>query len=114
GAGAVVTPLVYNLRQQLKPEQLEQARARWRDNGAADYDLDWEVKQAGEPRPTAYHVIVRGGDVWAVYEDGRLVLANELAAPLGGAVGPTLAAVAPERLPQRELTGYTVEAQFRE
>ena len=114
GAGAVVTPIIYNLRQQLRPEQLEAARARWEKEGPADYDLVWEAKDSGEPRPTEYRVLVRGGRVWAYYENGRPVLANELAAPLGAAVGPTLAAVAPERPPQHELTGYSVEALFRE
>jgi hypothetical protein len=112
GAGAVVTPIVYNLRQQLRPEQFEAARARWEKEGPADYDLVWEAKDNREPRPTEYHVIVRGGAVCAVYENGRLLLGQELAAPLGGAVGATLGAV--DRAPRRELTGYTVEALFRE
>jgi hypothetical protein len=112
GAGAVVVPIVYNLRQQLRPEQLADARARWEKAGPLDYDLVWEAKQDRDPRPTEYHVIVRGGHVCAVSENGHLTLADESAAPLGGAVGPTLAAL--ERVPRHELTGYTVEAQFRE
>ena len=44
GAVAVVVPIVYNLRLQLRPEQLEQARQRWREQGPPDYDLSCERK----------------------------------------------------------------------
>jgi hypothetical protein len=114
GAGAVAAPLVYNLRQQLRPEQLEAARARWQENGPADYDLAWEVKQDTGTRRDEYLVVVRDRKVWMVKANREVWLARELATPLGGAVGATLGAAAAERPPQRELTGYTVEAMFRE
>src|SRR5205823_616117 len=112
GMFAVVTPLVYNFRQQLRPEQLDAARDRWRREGPADYDLLFEEKRDGDPRPDQYRVVVRGGRVCAVYGNGELRLAEEQATPLGAAVGSTLAAVAAERPPQRELTGYTIEGLF--
>src|SRR5262249_4483768 len=38
---SITIMIVYNLRQQLKPEQLAQARALWEQKGPADYDLDY-------------------------------------------------------------------------
>jgi hypothetical protein len=38
-AGAVVTLIAYNARQQLKPEELEAARQRWEQHALKDYDL---------------------------------------------------------------------------
>jgi hypothetical protein len=113
GVFAVVTPLIYNLRQQLQPEQLEAARERWKQNGPRDYDLMWEVKQYNDQRPDEYHVVVRDGKVWVVQANRDVWLAEELATPLGGAVGPNFSAAVTERLPQHGLTGYTVEAQFQ-
>jgi hypothetical protein len=113
GAGAVVVPLVYNLRQQLQPEQFEAAQTRWKEHGTLDYDLLWEAKQNEDPRADEYHVVVRGGKVWVVHINRDVLLAQELAIPLGGAGGPSVTALATERVPQRQLTGYTVEGLFR-
>jgi hypothetical protein len=113
GLCAVLAPLVYNLRQQLQPETLDSARARWQENGPRDYDLFWQVRQNEEPRADEYQVTVRDGQVWVVHVNNEVWVAKELAIPLGGAVGATVAASASERLPQRELTGYTVEGLFR-
>jgi hypothetical protein len=68
GVIAVVIPIVYNLRQQLRPEQLAEARERWRQHGASDYDLAFEVKYDTEPRADEHAVQVRGGKVvsWAI------------------------------------------------
>jgi hypothetical protein len=68
GTAALVIPIVYNLRQQLRPEQLAAARERWRQNGASDYDLAFEVRYDTDPRPEEHAVEVRGGQVvsWVV------------------------------------------------
>jgi hypothetical protein len=136
GGFAVVVPLVYNLWQQLQPEPLEQARQRWEENGPRDYDLLWEEKVNEAPRPTQYLAVVRDGKVWMVHIDHDVLLARELATPLGGAVGtpaaalhqdslmkgaanslgatlgPTATTLMTVRPPQRDLTGYTVEGLF--
>ena len=113
GVFAIAAPLIYNLRQQLRPEQLEAARQRWKENGPRDYDLLWEDKHNTDPRPDEYQVMVRDGKVWVVHINREVLLAKELATPLAGAVGPTVAALATDRVPQRELTGYTVESLFQ-
>ncbi len=68
GVAAVVIPIVYNLRQQLRPEQLAAARARWQQQGTRDYDLAFEVKYDTDPRADEHMVQVRGGKVvsWIV------------------------------------------------
>jgi hypothetical protein len=38
---ATTTMIVYNLRQQLTPEQLEAARQRWLQHGPASYDMEY-------------------------------------------------------------------------
>jgi hypothetical protein len=112
GVFALTIPLVYNLRQQLQPEQFEAAQARWKQHGPADYDLNWETKQNDDPRPDEYRVVVRGGQVQMVYVDGQLQMARELAAALGAAVGPAVTAAAPNQVPRKQLSGYTVEGMF--
>src|SRR4051794_37300500 len=86
-AFAVAVPIVYNLNQQLKPEQFDAARARWREHGPRDYDLDWLQKTDRQPQPDEYHAKVRGGDAVAVFVNNELLLSHELAAPLGAAAG---------------------------
>jgi hypothetical protein len=68
GVVAVVIPIVYNLRQQLRPDQLAEARERWRQNGARDYDLAFEVKYDTDPQADEHAVKVRDGKVvsWVV------------------------------------------------
>jgi hypothetical protein len=76
GSAAVVIPLVYNLRLQLTPEQVEQARERWRASGPASYDIDYQERHthAGETDETAYRVLVRDRRVVGVARDGELTL----------------------------------------
>jgi hypothetical protein len=66
GAVAVIVPLVYNLRAQLTPEQLETARALWDRNGPADYDLLYQERIDSGPVET-FRVAVRGGKVVDVF-----------------------------------------------
>jgi hypothetical protein len=65
---AILIPIVYNLRQQLRPEQLAAARERWRQNGVSDYDLTIEVRHDTDSQADEYAVQVRGGKVvsWVV------------------------------------------------
>jgi hypothetical protein len=71
GAVALVVPLVYNLGLQLKPEQLDAARARWREKGPSDYDLEYREKIDPNERIFTYQVKVRGGRVVAFQCNGR-------------------------------------------
>jgi Family of unknown function (DUF6174) len=113
GAFAVIVPVLFNLRQQLRPEQLDAARERWKQYGPRDYDLLYQAKQDRDPRPDEYQVIVRDGKVSAVFVNREVWLARELATSLGGAIGPAILALATEVVPQRELSGYTVEGLFQ-
>lgn len=85
----VTLPIVYNLGQQLKPEQLEQARARWRDNGPADYDLTYSVAYDRSRLAERHLVLVRGGKVAFASCEGEVVslspaLSAMVGLPLGG------------------------------
>jgi hypothetical protein len=73
GAFAIVTPIVYNLSLQLKPEELAEARARWRQNGPADYDLQYKEKLThdGQTDESEWKVKVRKGKVAEVVCDGE-------------------------------------------
>jgi hypothetical protein len=46
-AVACTALVVYNLRQQLKPEDLDKAWALWKEKGPADYDLIYTVGKLG-------------------------------------------------------------------
>jgi hypothetical protein len=48
---AVAAEIWSNERQQLTPEKLAAARARWREKGLRDYALDYEVKREDHPDP---------------------------------------------------------------
>src|SRR5262249_54849848 len=65
---SITIMIVYNLRQQLKPEQLAQARALWEQKGPADYDLDYT--QVGSASGT-FKVEVRAGKVVSATLDGQ-------------------------------------------
>jgi hypothetical protein len=60
----------FNLNQQLTPEKLATARARWQANGPRDYVLDYEIKHDYNPEPAPppekYSVRVKDGKVEAV------------------------------------------------
>jgi hypothetical protein len=109
-AAAVVTVdlvyIRYLLSLQLKPEQLAQARARWREHGPRDYDLGYQEKvtRGKQEEADKYLVQVRGGRAVLVARDGEVLLLDPVA---GFAVGPTVRAVAPERA-----SDYGVEALF--
>lgn len=57
---ATTTMIVYNLKQQLTPGQLEAARQRWLQHGPADYDMEYtKITTTTE----TYRVEVRGKKV---------------------------------------------------
>jgi hypothetical protein len=72
-AVAALAPIVYNLRQQLRPEQLEAARQRWREHGPRDYDLTFAIRYDRETLPQRHLVIVRGGKVVFASCEGEIV-----------------------------------------
>jgi hypothetical protein len=90
GSAAVIVPMVYNLRLQLRPEQLAEARRLWAANGPRDYNLDYLVKteHAGTVEEDEYMVRVRGGRVVLVASNGEVIY---LAPALAGTVGPAAA-----------------------
>ena len=68
--GAIVTLVVFNKSQLLKPEQLAAARERWNQNGPRDYDMEYGVKKQDGDWET-YAVQVRKGKVTSASLDGR-------------------------------------------
>lgn len=70
GVAAVGINAVYNMRQQLSAEALEQARRLWEKNGPHDYDLEY-VKTLGTGTETLV-VKVRNGKTVAV--DGNVFM----------------------------------------
>lgn len=66
--GSAVTLVTYNLRQQLKPEQLAAAEAKWEKNGPRSYDMEFTKK--GSATGT-YEVRVRDGKVVYAEPDER-------------------------------------------
>jgi hypothetical protein len=81
---AVVLPIVYNLGQQLRPEQLDEARLRWRERGPADYDLTFNIRFDRDPIRERHVVRVRGGQVQFAACEGEVLYASPA---LGGAIG---------------------------
>lgn len=64
----------YNLGKQLKPEQLEKARALWKEKGPRDYDLDYtkilETPESGT-ETERFAVKVRSGQVILAERNGQ-------------------------------------------
>jgi hypothetical protein len=65
-AAAITVEVWFNLQQQLRPEELAQARRLWDEKGPRDYVLDYAVKREHNPEPGGsvpeqYTVTVRGG-----------------------------------------------------
>jgi hypothetical protein len=106
GIAAMVIPIVYNLGQQLRPEQLAAARERWRRNAPADYDLKLLVHTTHEGRETEdeYLLAVRGGHPRALGSNRELLYIDPSAAVL---LGP-----GPLALPPEDPRRYGVEALF--
>ena len=72
---AACTILVwYNLRQQLKKEDLQAARALWNKNRPPDYDLTYTKRGSASG---TFFVKVRGGKVVDVTLDGREITQND-------------------------------------
>lgn len=95
-AVGVTLPIVYNLGQQLKPEQLAEAKARWRSAGPDDYDMTYAITYDRERLAERHVVLVRDGAiVFASCEGEVLRMAPAMAAVVGGPLaGP---ADGPER-----------------
>jgi hypothetical protein len=91
---AIVAPLVYNLWIQLRPEQLTEARQRWQENAPANYDLEYLIRttHAGQEEEGQYRVVVRGGQVVLVVDNGDVVNLNP---SLALVAGPTVFALSP-------------------
>jgi hypothetical protein len=69
-AAAVALEIWYNLSQQLSPDQLERARALWRERGPADYDLEYVLTRQGR-EGDRYLARVRDARVTAVEVNGQ-------------------------------------------
>jgi hypothetical protein len=82
----VVLPIVYNLNQQLRPEQLAEARARWLEYGPKDYDLEYTLQIDRDLTLERYAVLVRGGKVVFAAGDGEVY---RVPSDLGAVSGPS-------------------------
>jgi hypothetical protein len=112
GTAAVTIPIVYNLRLQLKPEQLAEARERWQTNGPRDYDLSFIVQSGREGEADEYHAIIRGGQVHWVVQPDSVAASHEQRVVLGMAVGPSLPAWCGRGLSEEELRAWSVAGIF--
>jgi hypothetical protein len=85
GTAAIAINFIYNVLQQLKPEQLAAARALWEEKAPPDYDLDYVVKDeeaTGGTEPLhllveRISVHVRAGEVQSVSRNATDVPAAE-------------------------------------
>ncbi|HZV05320.1 MAG TPA: hypothetical protein VE999_09580 [Gemmataceae bacterium] len=84
--GAIVVPFVYNLRMQLRPEQLAEARQRWQENAPANYDLEYLIRttHAGQEEESQYRVLVRGGRAVLIVDNGDVVYLDPSLALVAG------------------------------
>jgi hypothetical protein len=75
-AVAASSLIVYNLGQQLSPEQLDSARRRWQAHGPRDYRLAYTIKRDDQP-VDHYAVRVHAGKVVLATVNGKPVPAAE-------------------------------------
>jgi hypothetical protein len=106
GVAALTIPIVYNLRIQLRPEEVAAARQRWQREAPADYDLKLLVKTttADGERDDAYDLVVRAGRPRLLGSNGSLLYVDpSLAVVLGTGV---------LTLPQEDVRLYGIDALF--
>src|SRR5437868_14091986 len=60
---ATIALIVFNLQQQLKPEQLAKARALCKERAPANYTMSYTTRVNEETKADHYWVKVRGGKV---------------------------------------------------
>lgn len=75
---ATIILVVYNLQQQLKPEQLERARADWEAKGPKSYRLVYTVKINELNSTNHCEVLVRNGRAIRVQVNDELLPATQL------------------------------------
>ena len=88
GISAITIPWIYNVWQQLRPEQLASARALWKEKGPKDYDLEYVSKEDEKPGTDAaagpeignVSVRVRDGQVESATRNGLVLPPSEAAA----------------------------------
>ena len=68
---ATVVLIVFNLQQQLKPEQLAAARKLWKEAGPADYTMSYSMRVNENADPDRYSVKVRNGRVLEAQYNGQ-------------------------------------------
>ncbi len=66
---AVTVLIVYNLGQQLRPEQLEAAMQLWAEKGPKSYNLSYSIKRNHDP-PETYHAEIRKSRVSSASRNG--------------------------------------------
>ena len=98
---AVLVPLLYNLSLQLRPEQLAEARQRWRANAPAAYDLEYlsQIRRGGQEERSHYRTMVRIGRVVAVVDldRGEVVYLDPSLAVVAGTAATALSSDDPSR-----------------
>lgn len=83
-AAGITLPIVYNVGQQLRPEQLAAARQRWAEAGPADYDLTFTVQYDRERLAERHVVLVRDRRVvWASCEGEIVTVSPALGSLIG-------------------------------
>jgi hypothetical protein len=83
-ATGILLPILYNLNQQLRPDQLASAEQRWREANLTDYDLTYSVRYDRELLAERHIVLVRGRKVvWAACEGEVIHSSPTLGAMVG-------------------------------
>ncbi len=87
GLGAAIGPVLFNLRQQLRLDQVEAAHERWRENAPRSYDLEYTIKYDRGPMPERYLVLVREGRMVFAARDGEVLYLEPGVGAATGALG---------------------------
>jgi hypothetical protein len=95
-AGAIV-PFVFNLRQQLSAEELQEAQTRWKEYGPENYDLEYTIRFDDDPEAQRHVMLVRNGKVVMAALDGE---PTYLDPAFGAAAGLCMRGVSQEPRPQ--------------
>jgi hypothetical protein len=85
GLCAMIIPWIYNVWQQLRPEQLAAARVLWDRRGPKDYDLEYVIKEddtpgrdpSAGPEIESISVRVRQGRIESATRNGKSVALEE-------------------------------------
>ena len=95
----VTLPILYNLDQQLRADELEKAHNHWKSSGPSDYDLTFVIRYDRDQLAERHIVLVRDGKASFAVCEGEIVHAAPALGSLLGLTGVNAERQRPRDMP---------------